>query len=239
MGVYSELLDSISTSAEGKMRLIRRSLKQFRSAQGDIPFESAFAAKDAQHQIPVYIDTVSGGTFDLAFVLWSGETFICTEIAYDADAATIEAAVDSAATAANITGWTNGDISVSGGPLTVAALTFDYSGDSVKELNHFQIGTDGTNLTGGGSIDISIKIEPGQSQRPALAALESLNVISGDPPEQGALAPLNVVGTRGDMYLNPSAEILVYLATQAGIEDSTTGIRDVILDGLRENGVAV
>jgi hypothetical protein len=58
------------------------------------------------------------------------DTFTTAAIAFDAAAATIETAIDVAATAASVTGWTNGDIAVAGGPLDAADVTLTSTGSN-------------------------------------------------------------------------------------------------------------
>lgn len=111
----------------------------------------AASPRDELQSIALYSGTVSGGTFTLTFVLFSSESFTTANIAYDANAATIETAIDVAATAASIVGWTNGDISVAGGDLNTNPVTLTFDGTSVNERNHALVVMDDALLTGGGS----------------------------------------------------------------------------------------
>jgi len=92
----------------------------------------------------------TGGTFALTIKLQNAETFTTAGIAFNANAATIEGAIDTAATGV-ITGWTNGDISVSGGILQAAgaAVVLTFDGTSVAADNHVLTVFDGALLTGG------------------------------------------------------------------------------------------
>ncbi len=111
---------------------------------------AASLATDEVQSIAVHVATISDGTFTLTFTTAAGQ-FTTAAIAYDAAAATIETAVDVAATAAAITGWTNGDITVAGTDLTATPITFTYDGTSVAGVNQGQVTIDGTNLIGNGS----------------------------------------------------------------------------------------
>jgi hypothetical protein len=100
-----------------------------------------------------YLDPngATGGTFTLTFNPSGDSAFTTAGIAYNADAATVEAAIDAAST---ITGWAAGHIDVTGGPAGgtgAARLRFTYSGASVDTENHGQMTVDGTGLTGGGA----------------------------------------------------------------------------------------
>jgi len=80
--------------------------------------------------------TIAGGNYTITVPLQNGETFTTANILYTANAATIEGAIDSAATAASVTGWTNGDISVTGGDIATADVVLTFDGTSVAGTNH-------------------------------------------------------------------------------------------------------
>lgn len=93
----------------------------------------------------------TGGTFALTINLSNGESFTTAAIVFNAAAGVIETAIDVAATALPVTGWTNGDITVSGGILQAAgaAVVLTFDGASVDDLNHGLTVFDGALLTGG------------------------------------------------------------------------------------------
>jgi hypothetical protein len=115
------------------------------------------AAADGQDEVQSIAKDATdhtGGTFALTVNLRTTtgiESFTTAAIAYNANAATIETAIDVAATAAAVTGWVNGAISVSGGILQAAGapvvLTFD--GTAVDDQPHPLVEFDGALLTGG------------------------------------------------------------------------------------------
>ncbi|MHA2266127.1 MAG: hypothetical protein ACXAEN_27345 [Candidatus Thorarchaeota archaeon] len=140
---------------------------------------------------------------------------------------------------APVSGWTASDISVAlTGDLTTNPATFTYDGTSVAGANHGTMVVDDTLLTGGGSAGAVTVSTAGQTTRPALAVLRSMNAVS-TVPDQGDTAGLVVVGVAGSMYLNPSADVLRALALQAAIDDDNDALETAILDGLRANGVEV
>jgi hypothetical protein len=172
--------------------------------------------------------TPSAGTFTLAFSLWSGETFTTAAIAYDADAATIEAAIDTAAALASIAGFEAGDIAVTGGPLDADDITLTYSGDSVASQNHGEVEIAVTGLTGGTAGDESVTTE-GQSNRTGWAALRVSGCISSDPPAQGE-DPTTV--TAVDRVANPHMPdqgTIRDLAREAAIEDQNEAVYTAIM----------
>ena len=103
------------------------------------------ATTDEIQEIAQYATNPIGGTFTLTFTV-NGETFTTAAIAYNASAATVETAIDVAATALPVTSWTNGDISVSGGDLTTAALTLTFDGTSVDLADQGQTTINGSAL---------------------------------------------------------------------------------------------
>lgn len=102
---------------------------------------------DEVQSIAPYANNVTGGTFTLTLTVNGESPFTTAAIAFGANAATIETAIDVAATAASIPGWVNGDISVTGGPLTTTALTITFDGDNVDETDQGQTTIDGSSLT--------------------------------------------------------------------------------------------
>ena len=95
--------------------------------------------------IAKYVSTVTSGEFILGFSLTGpnsvnpdgitvpgGYQFFTDGILYSATGAVIQAAVDAAALALPVPNYTAGDIAITGGPLTTAAVTVTYSGDSVQ-----------------------------------------------------------------------------------------------------------
>lgn len=99
------------------------------SQEGDV-------SNDEIQSIAVFGNTVTGGTYTLTLNLNGAGPITTAPIAYDANAGTIETAIDVAVTAATYPSWTNGDIAVTGGPLTTDPVVLTYSGTSVEETNH-------------------------------------------------------------------------------------------------------
>lgn len=102
---------------------------------------------DEVQTIKQYQVNPSGGTYTLSFDVNDGETFTTAGIAFDANAATIETAIDTAASGV-VTSWTNGDITVSGGPLTTGDVVLTFDGLSVDQFDHELTIINGDSLTG-------------------------------------------------------------------------------------------
>jgi hypothetical protein len=94
---------SIDTSVphEATDRITDRQIQAFIDTIGDpstYPSRTGNTAANEVQGIAIHVATVDGGTFTLTFTLFKGVTFTTGNIAYDANAATIEAAIDAAAT---------------------------------------------------------------------------------------------------------------------------------------------
>lgn len=187
------------------------------------PSPSVADAVNTVHVLAV--DTVdhTGGNFTLTFSIRNTNgtttTFTTGNIAHNADAAAIESAIDSAATSASVAGWTNSDISVSGGNLqssTAVTLTFD--GASVAGRAH---GTTVFNdsLTGGTSPATRVTVTAvGQTSRPAWGVLHALDVITSTIPTQTARASTSSV-TKGSDLTRVPAWFVMSMAREAAAED--------------------
>lgn len=189
---------------------------------------AAYGAKDEVQSIAIYEGTVSGGDFTLTVTLRDGTTFTTAAIAFDANAATIEGAIDTAATGV-VAGWTNGDITVAGGTLDSAPVTLTFDGDSVAGQNHALSTIDGTGLTGGGSAGTITATTEGQTARPARAVLYNLGVIAdATPPAQG----LTTAPTKGANLLGVPPWVVRELAQEVAFEDLDNDIYQVLVVAL-------
>ena len=174
MGVYQDVLDNAKTFKSTSQ--IASFLQSLINSQVDPAVNAAAAETDAVHALAQ--STQTSGNMTLTVTLRNGETFTTANILYNATAATVEGAIDTAATAASVTGWTNGDISVSGTSVDDAAgLTFTFDGSSVDGINHpITVLTDVDGAGGAwGAISITTA---GQSRRYALDVLISLGVLA-------------------------------------------------------------
>ena len=99
------------------------------------------ATTDEVQNIAIYANNVTGGTFTLTLTINGGGPVTTAAIAYDANAAAIQTAIDL------VSAVTAGHIVVTGGPLTTTPLVITFSGDDVDETDQGQTTIDGTNLT--------------------------------------------------------------------------------------------
>lgn len=237
MGIFSDLLANtinldvtLPTTALDKQVL--REIDQY-ILQGDVEYPVALVVRDEVQTIVQYTSDPSAGDFTLTFTMRNGETFVTGDIAFDATAGTIETAIDTAANGV-ITGWTDGDISVSGGTLLAAGadVLLTYDGASVAGLNHAQATIDGAGLTGGG-LDSPAEntVTEGQTNRTGWGALIVMGIaVEADVPDQG-VAPSAFVSptTPGSNANYPSQATIRALAEEASISDDNLATKTEIL----------
>lgn len=236
MGVLSDLLANADTfqTTDHRIagdRVTYRQLKDILNEHGDFDYPSGYSQQNEVQSIAIYGGTVSAGTPTLAFTLKSGQTFTTAAFAFNAVAATIQTAINVAATSASITGWTNGDIVVTGGPLTTTPLTLTFSGTSVAAKNHSPVVIAGT-LTGGtvGAVSTSTS---GQPTRTAWAALKALGLISTDAPAHGAnLTSATAVFSRGHFPYKLNNDTVRALVEEAAHDDANDTVSTVLLAAL-------
>jgi len=143
---------TISTETGTPVHTVTARTPASMSPTTNIQFTPALAAEvDEVQSIAIYVPTVSGGTFTLTISLLGLSPFTTANIAFDATAATIEAAIDTAAGIAAVPGFSAGDIAVTGGDLVTTPVVLTFSGNSVDGQNHGLTTIDGALLTGGGS----------------------------------------------------------------------------------------
>lgn len=167
---------------------------------------------DEVQSIAAFLTPVTGGTYTLTINLAGPLAFTTANIAYTANAATIETAIDVAATLASVPSWVNGNISVSGGPLTTTPAVLTFDGDLVDEINHPNASISGTNLTANFNSTILTTAADGN---PALAILVASGVIALNGDDFVAGAQL-----RGPNY--PSGSLIQALAREAATHSDDT-----------------
>lgn len=135
MGVFADFLAHSSllksSAPEG------RAYNDLVEAKNEIDpvVSTGFDAQDEVQVVVAFSGTIDSGNYTLTLTPPVEDPVTTANIAYNANAATIEGAIDTACTG-NISSWTNGDISVSGGPLTGANVVLTFDGDSVTEKNY-------------------------------------------------------------------------------------------------------
>lgn len=196
--------------------------------------EAGGGAANEVQSLAQYAENFSSGEFTLTIKLSNASEFTTAGIAYDATAATVETAIDVAATAASLgIGWTNGDISVSNGPLTTTALLLTYDGASVDELSHNQAVINVNTLSGGTLATPAEETLSGgtENDRNAWASLIALGIaLEGDVPPLGDdTVPFNRASDPGNNPGYPSSATIRALAAEASIADDNISTQNEVL----------
>lgn len=138
----AQQLSSVALTAEEiAIENAKQALQFPRDGQATVTVQTVFK----------YAGDPSSGTFTLTITLTDFGAFTTAAIAYNADAATIQTAIDTAAIAASVPSYVAGDILVSGGTLlaTGADVVLTFVGASVTGVAHKTAPVlDGTGLTG-------------------------------------------------------------------------------------------
>jgi hypothetical protein len=238
MGIYTDLLtdtvawdsgghDDISVATD---RVITQQVERLLASQGDIAYPSGYAETDEVQSIGTYNGSVTGGNFTLTISPGlGGASHTTANIAYNANASTIESAIDTVATG-NVAGWTNGDISVTGGDLTTSPVVLTYDGASVDATNHDAVVINDVDLSGGGTVGDVSTTTNGQTDRPSMAVLNSIGLVTSPPPAQGTITGLTASLVRGANPLTPGAQALQALAMQAAIEDGSQALYIALME---------
>jgi len=222
MGAVADLL-AAPKSFTVPSNLSRYLQKKTNDIDPDVP--AAYGAKNEVNNVAVYSGTVSGGTFTITITLKNTAPFTTAAIAFDANAATIQTAIDTASPAT----VGDGHIVVTGGPLTTTPLVVTYSGATVAGQNHTVLSIDGASLTGGGAVGAITTSVEGQTARPARAVLYNLGVIAdATPPVQG----LTTAPTKGSNLLGVQPWVVRELCQEIAFEDQDNDIYQVLVGAL-------
>lgn len=137
--------------------------------------------------LKVLTGSPSTGNVIITVTLADGTTFTTLDVVFDAAAAVIQTAIDTAALLV-VSGYTAGDIVVAGGPLTTTEATLTFSGSSVSGEAHSTrpvvaagTGYDGTFASPSGSATIT-----GECPDKVFFAQceEAIKLIAGHDPQQ-------------------------------------------------------
>lgn len=152
MGVYSDFIShcTVMDKTEPQVAIDRTAYNELLRLQNelDTAAPSSFSTANEVQVVAKFTGTYSGGNYTLTINPPVEAAVTTANIAYDANAATIESALDTACNG-NITGWTDGDISVSGGPLTTNDVTLTFDGGSLSAKNMGQTTIADVDLTDG------------------------------------------------------------------------------------------
>jgi len=192
--VIATLLDSPSTintdeaDQKGPARHIYEELTYLQTSPGDPTLESPYAKASHVATIPAHTDTITSGNFTVTMNFPNYSVAVTTaNIAYDAEQAAIQSAVDTALSSETVVeSYTNGDVDVSlTGNLTANAVTLTANGDSVNGA-YMVVTTANVDLDADKLAD-PVVATAGTMNRPAEATLALFDVVkpSSSAPYQG------------------------------------------------------
>jgi hypothetical protein len=218
MGVYAQLLAQKKTF--GSQSSLATWIASQQTKGIDPPVPAAAAAINAVGSLADSTMTAGNMTLTIGVRQADGtiESATTGNILFSATAATVETAIDTALTGI-VTGWTNGDISVSGTAVNSGPLTFTFDGSSVAGKQAPLIvltDVDGT----GGAWGVPSVTTDGQTERAALSVLLALNVISGTVPLQDAVTSITSFTDSENRNHNIPANIVKALMREAAFEDA-------------------
>jgi len=226
MGVFQNVLNNAKTFTSKSQ--LASFLQSKINSQLDPASNAAAAVTNAVHTLAESTQT-SGGAV-LTFTLRNGETFDVA-LGFEDAAATVESAIDSAATSASITGWTNGDIAVTGTAVDEGGLVFTFSGDSVSGTNHpITILTDDDGA--GGAWGAFSLTAPGQSARYALDVLIALGAVSAAVVAEQTAEASNSGFVAGVNFNKVPGWLVLALAREMAAEDGNNNTYHTVVESL-------
>lgn len=227
MGIYTDLASTNPIPSKPRVGLDRSSGEQLlaKAAKHDPDVKTAYAAASAVTRIPALTGTPTGGNYTLTVVIPTlGVEFTTASIAYNANAATIESAIDTASPAA----VPNGDLSVAEeGSAGLSDGYIDITAEDAVASMPVHISIADVDLAGGG-VDVPVLTTAGQGNRKAAQALYELNVISGTLWTSGlAVSGLSKPESNGQS--RPRYQLIRDLALMAAVEDGTDDIYNAVV----------
>jgi hypothetical protein len=230
MTVFADLLaNAVSFDKDAPIHSLDRAIVNDINeeiARGDVALPAA--GFDAVNEVQTLAASgASAGTFTITVEI--NDTNVTTAaIAFNANPAAIETAIDTAA--AGVPGFTAGDISASGaGTAQLNDTVLTYDGASVAGKIQRLSSVDGTGLTGGGS-EAFAETTPGHGQRNVWAIFEALSLVDfgGTVPAQGSLPTLTKTLNKSTTRLGERT--LRALALEADMQHEAAGLEALLLD---------
>jgi len=195
--------------------------------QPSVAVKTAYAAADEVTRIAANTATVSGGNYTISVNATAlGITYTTASILYNATAATIEAALDTASPATVV----DGDITVSEeGSAGHSDGYCDYTCSGNLASTPVLITITDVDLTGGGTVGAVTRTTGGQAIRNATQALFELNVVTGTL-QKSAAAPADWTRPSQEIYdpkrIGASTRTLLLVLAEA--EDGTSDVRTTV-----------
>lgn len=223
-----------SPNAVGVSHSIYAHLAGLQSRTEGIVYPSGTTAVNAAYTLAHLTGNVNGGTFTLTFYDRFGNAYTTAGIAYNAAAAAILSAINTAATG-HVANWTNGDIAVTGsGNISNATQTLTFSGASVAgaPITAPTINAASVTVSSGGAAAAGAiaSTASGQPNRPAWAILVELGIIAGSVPAYGADASGATAGAvQAPWPFNLNDATVKALCVEAGLGDGSSTVGATLL----------
>jgi len=237
--IFQNILDNYTFPAAKVGRAQSRAYQQVakQASIGAVTLSAANVAVDEVTDIATLTGTVTSGNYTISVnATVNGITYTTANITWNATAATIEAALDTASPA------TVGDGDISVAEAGVAGLSdgncsFTCSGN----LSEVPVLITATNVDlAGGTVGAVTRTTDGHADRNIQQALFELNIIDGTVPDAGeASTDWTVPASANDYigwYRRARLELIEWFATQLVVEEGITANRDSLrtLYGLPE-----
>jgi hypothetical protein len=224
--IFQNLLDNATFPVTKPGRAVSRAYQQISQFQAAKPvaLTAANTAGDEVTDIATHLTTTSGGNYTISVnASANGITYTTASLAYNATAATIEAALDTASPATIV----NGDIAVAEAGsvgLSDGNCSFTCSGNlaSVPVL----ITATDVDLSGSGAgVGAVTRTTPGRKDRNAYQALFEMNIVDGAGNDAGE-SPAMTLPTNTDDYVGwwkrARLETIDFLCGQVDVEEGNT-----------------
>jgi len=231
--IFQNLIDNYTFPAAKAGRAQSRAYEQVarEAARSVAKLVTANTAQDEDTDIATHLTTTSGGNYTLTVnATVNAITYTTANIAYNADAATIEAALDTASPATVGDGDVNVAESGSAG-LSDGNCAFTCSGN-LAEVPVLITITD-VDLSGSGhGVGAVTRTAAGQPDRNTMQALIEMNIIDGSTPDCGEASTDWTLPTTADDYIGwyrrARLELIWWLAHQLVVEEGITDNRDAL-----------
>lgn len=223
MGIFTNFVSNCKTFTSADRLAEQMALLAAR--MGDI-VDSGAAARNEVNTI-AHNATIDGGTFTLGFNLNNGSAvFTTAAIVFGANAATIQAAINTASPAS----IADDAIVVTGGNMATTDVVLTYSGASVSGRNQPTVVV-GNSLTASAvpvtAPAVTVTAD-GQPDRSGWSILKAMGVITDSAPAAGVV----VVVTAGANLLLTPPWLIKAMAKEIAVQDRNDAVYAGILSGL-------
>ena len=227
--IYQNMIDNLTFPVTKPGRAVSRA-RQAIGAQPFVKLTAANTAIDEVTDIATHLTTTSGGNYTLTVnATVNSITYTTANIVYNATAATIEAALDTASPATVV----DGDVAVAEAGsvgLSDGNCSFTCSGNLAEVPVLITIAD--VDLTGSGAgVGAVTRTADGHADRNCYQALFEMNIVDGAGNDAGE-SPSMTLPVNPDDYIGQVGrarlETIEWLATQVALEEGTDNTRNLL-----------